>query len=172
MSDCGVTQEFAACVYSKPSQRLTYWERERKWDQDWERILKASVFYQFHNKYFCLSFNFHSVFQLFERELGPLEEAWVSWESWFIGNCYAQACTVINRASLINKNDFLITPRWRAGSSKSNRGKNILKTKCFCDFLLLPALRLGVMRKSFLYFQRSPVNYSTGLCIVYSLQWL
>ena len=32
--------------------------------------------------------------------------------------CYAQACTIINRASLKNKNDFLITPRQRAGSSK------------------------------------------------------
>ena len=34
------------------------------------------------------------------------------------GICYAQACTIITGASLKNKNDFLITPRQRAGSSK------------------------------------------------------
>ena len=48
---------------------------------------------------------------------------------WGIG--YAQACTIINRASLKNKNDFLITHRWRAGSSKSTPWKDIWKTRCW-----------------------------------------
>ena len=42
--------------------------------------------------------------------------------------CYAQACTIINRASLKNKNVFFITPRQRAGSSKKYI-VDILKTR-------------------------------------------
>ena len=37
-------------------------------------------------------------------------------------------------------------------------------------FLLLPALHLGGDEKVILIFERSPVNYSTGLCTAYSLQ--
>ena len=46
------------------------------------------------------------------------------------GICYAQACTIINRASLKNKNDSLITPRQRSGSSK----KYILERYLFFFF--------------------------------------
>ena len=42
--------------------------------------------------------------------------------------CYAQACTIINRASLKNKNVIFITPRQRAGSSKKYI-VDILKTR-------------------------------------------
>ena len=45
------------------------------------------------------------------------------------GICYAQACTIINRASLKSKNDFLITPRLRAGSSIKHMVEKHLKKK-------------------------------------------
>ena len=47
------------------------------------------------------------------------------------GTGHAQACTTINRASLKNKDDFLITRRWRAGSSKRTPWKDIWKTRCW-----------------------------------------
>ena len=40
-----------------------------------------------------------------------------------------QACTIINGASLKNKNDFLITPRRRAGSSKKYIMERSLENK-------------------------------------------
>ena len=43
--------------------------------------------------------------------------------------CYAQACIIINRASLKNKNDFLINPRQRAGSSKKYSVERHLENK-------------------------------------------
>ena len=53
------------------------------------------------------------------------------------GICYAQACTIINGASLKNKNDFLITPRRRAGSSKKYIMERHLENKMlkyWCDW--------------------------------------
>ena len=67
---------------------------------------------------------------------------------------------------------FSSPPGEGLGAVKVHHGKNILKTKCFCDFLLLPALCLGVMRKLFLFIKEALFNYSTGLCIACSLQWL
>ena len=69
---------------------------------------------------------------------------------------------------------FSATPSrlWLLAFHQSHQYFSILFSRCLSMlyFLLLLALHLGVMRKSFLIFQRRPVSYSTGLCIAYSLQ--
>ena len=55
---------------------------------------------------------------------------------------------------------------------QSHQCFNILFARCFSTmyFLLAPSLLPGGDEKVILIFQRSPVNYSTALCIAYSLQ--